>query len=368
MEEGSLVEQGERVRVAVVGLGAIGLMAHVPGYLSCPDAEVVAVVDTDPANATAGQRAVEQATGRTVPAFSSLEDLITSQLADAVSIAVPNVFHVPLALQALGAGLHVLVEKPVALTVADAVELGHAAREAGRVLMVGQTHRYRDDVQALKRFVDDGSLGDIYHAEARILRRRGTPTGWFTEMALSGGGPLVDIGVHALDLAWWLMGKPTPAMVLGHVHQGIGNDHPDFVERWTAQMPRNQDNRIYDTEDFATALIRFDTGATLNLTTSWNINGREDDRIIVNLYGSRAGISLEPPAVYSMAHHVLTTTALPVSMGNPHQVEMHHFIDCVRTQHEPMSPVADAIVVTAMLGAIGESSRARDAVRLDGVG
>jgi len=353
------------VKVGVVGTGAIGRSAHIPGYLSCPSAELVALVDTNADNLARANRDVQQATGHSVATFSTLEALIASHLVDAVSIAVPNAWHVPLAEAALNAGLHVLVEKPMALTNASALQLKRAADRQDVIAMVGQTHRYRQDVTALKRFIDRGTLGAIYHAEARILRRRGTPTGWFTNLSVSGGGPLMDIGVHALDLAWWLMGRPQPSLVLGHVVCAIGNDEPDFVDRWTAEMPGNEDNRIYDTEDFATALVRFHNGATLQLTSSWNINGAEDDRILVNLYGSKAGISLEPPALYSIDEHVLTTTRLPIAMGDPHTIEMHHFIESIRTHQVPKSPVADAVTVTAMLVAIADSSRQATAVSVE---
>ncbi len=363
-DETVILEVGHvsRIKVAVVGTGAIAEAAHIPGFLSCSSAELVAVVDSDAANLTTTQKLIEQHTGLQIAGYPSLTALIASGVADAVSLAVPNAFHVPLALEAVAAGLDVLVEKPLALTTKAAVQLKDAASKAGVVVMVGQTHRYRDDVAALKRFVDDGALGKVYHAEARILRRRGTPTGWFTELATAGGGPLLDIGVHALDLAWWLMGKPVPTMVLGNLRRAIGNDQVDFVDRWTAHMPGNQDNAVYDTEDFATALLRFDSDATLSLTASWNVNGMEDDRIIVNLYGTKAGISLEPPAIYGVSHGVLTTTTLPVSSGNPHQKEMHHFIECVRTRQEPLSPVSDAVTVTAMLAAIQRSSEQKTAV------
>jgi predicted dehydrogenase len=130
-------------------------------------------------------------------------------------------------------------------------------------------------------------------------------------------------------------------------------------------MPGNEDNHIYDTEDFATALIRFHNGSTLQLTSSWNVNGAEDDRILVNLYGSQAGISLDPPALYGIDEHILTTTQLPVTMGDPHTLEMHHFIESIRSHQAPKSPIADAVTVTAMLVAIAESSAQATAVTVD---
>lgn len=175
----------------------------------------------------------------------------------------------------------------------------------------------------------------------------------------------MDIGVHALDLAWWLMGKPDPRVVLGNLRNAIGNDHADFTERWHAKMPGNQDNTIYDTEDFATALVRFDNDATLSITASWNVNGPEDDRILVNLYGTTGGVSIDPPTIYGIEHRVLKTTRLSVSAGYPHTAEIRHFIDCIKGQREPLSPVTDAVTVTAMLVAIADSSQRKNAVPID---
>lgn len=346
----------QRVRVGIVGLGSIAEALHIPGYLKNPQAEIVAVADPDPANRERAREALTERSGRPVEAFADLPGMLARAEVDAVSIGTPNATHVDLAVEAIAARRHVLLEKPMAVTLEGAERLRAAAERSDRIVMIGQSHRYRDDVTALKRFVEAGDLGRIYHAEARILRRRGYPTGWFTDQALAGGGPLMDIGVHALDLAWWMMGRPEPTRVSGHLARAIGGDGIDFVDRWTSRMPYNQDNAVYTTEDFATALIRFETGATLQLTVSWSVNGPEDDSLGVNLYGERGGLTLDPPVVYGSAHRVLTNTALPVSMGRLYQNEIDHFIDCVLRDREPRSPVADGYTVARMLVAITESS------------
>lgn len=346
----------ERVRVGIVGLGSIAEALHIPGYLKHPAAEIVAVVDPDPGNRERVQRLLAERSGCEVRAFSDLAGMLSQGGVDAVSIGTPNATHVDLAVEAIEGRCHVLLEKPMAVTLEGAERLRAAAGKSDRVVMIGQSHRYRDDVAALRRFVTAGALGRIYHAEARILRRRGYPTGWFTDQTWAGGGPLMDIGVHALDLAWWMMGCPEPSRASGHLVRAIGRDRIDFVERWTSKMPYNQDNAVYTTEDFATALIRFGTGATLQLTVSWSMNGPEDDSLLVNLYGDRGGITLDPPAVYGSAEGVLTNTALPVTMGDLYQNEIDHFIECVRAHREPQSPVQDGYTVARMLVAIMESS------------
>lgn len=175
--------------------------------------------------------------------------------------------------------------------VAEAEHIVSAAQRSNRWVMVGMTYRFRDYATALHRFVDGGDLDDIYYGEARILRRRGTPMGWYTDRKLSGGGPLMDIGPHALDLGWWMMGEPKPVRVSGCTTKAIGHDRLDFLDRWKTYTPGNQDNAIYDTEDFATAMIYFDTGAVLHLTVAWSVNGSQDNGLKLNVYGTRGGMS-----------------------------------------------------------------------------
>lgn len=345
------------IRIGIVGAGAIAEHAHLPGYLKNAGAAIVAIADPVEANRTAAAKIVEDKTGEPVKTFASLTDLLAKASVDAVSIATPNTSHIDLAVEAVEAGKHVLLEKPMAVTNESAARLVEAAERSGKVVMIGQSHRYRNDVAALKRFVEAGQLGHIYHAEARMLRRRGTPTGWFTDKELAGGGPLMDIGVHALDLCWWMMGKPDPVRVSGNLIRGIGKDDVDFIGRWTSKMPHNQDNAIFTTEDFATAFIRFQDGATMSLTVSWELNGPDDDGLKVSLYGTAGGITLDPPVFYSTQHHVLTNTQIPVKPGPLYQNEFDHFIECVREGKTPRSPVADGHTVARMLVAIDESAR-----------
>jgi len=344
------------LRVGIIGTGAIAQMAHIPNYLKNPEVDLVAIAEPDEGIRIRVQQELTEKTGHAVAAYADATELLREAQLDAVSIATPNMSHIDLAVAAVESGCHVLLEKPMALTRESADRLQAALEKGDRVVMVGQSHRYRNDVTALKRFVDAGALGTIYHAEARMIRRRGTPTGWFTDMEWAGGGPLMDIGVHALDLSWWLMGKPVPTRVSGHLTRAIGADHLDFIGRWTAKMPHNQDNAIFTTEDFATALIRFQGGATLNLTVSWAINGPQDDGLKVTIYGDKGGLTLDPAAIYSSDHHVLTDTLIPVGVGPMYQNEIDHFVECILDHQSPRSPVADGRTVAQMLVAIAESA------------
>ena len=349
----------DKVRVGVVGVGALAQEAHLPSYGRRQDVEVVAFADPEVARVQAAAEKFAKEHSKPVPiVYASIDDMIAAQGSnlDAVSICTPNVWHVPLALKALDAGYHVLLEKPMATKVEEARQLAERVKATGKVLMVGMSHRYREDVEALKRFIDSGELGDIYYAKTRILRRRGTPKGWFTDMSTSGGGPLMDIGVHALDLTWWLLGQPEPSRVSGYLHQGIGNDGVSFIHTWTAKSAPNQDNAIYDTEDFASAMVRFASGTALQLEVSWSLNGPEDDALKVEIFGSRGGVSLDPLRIFSTSHHVLTQTSLPVGMGPFFKRELDHFIDCVKAGETPISDVQQGLEVVRMLEGIATSS------------
>jgi len=357
-----------KIRVGIIGSGSIATAAHVPGYLRNPNAELVALADVYPDNAKRLRDFIEQKSGVKVAIFENAEELIGSRMTDAVSVTTPNNAHVDVAKLALRYGNHVLVEKPMAIDVDSAETFQAAARESDTVAMVGMSHRYRNDVTALKRFVDNGDLGEIYHSEARILRRRGSPTGWFSDRSIAGGGALFDIGVHVLDLAWWMMGTPDAMAVSGNMVGAIGVDGLSFVLPYEAFMPVNKNpDRIFDVEDFATALIRFSSGSTLQLSVSWAINGPDEDHVQVALYGNKGGLSLDPSAVYSTAQNVLTTMEIPVLPGDFYQAEIDHFLECIRTRTSPRSTVEQGLAVVRMLQAIRASSEQRREIDLQSI-
>ena len=200
----------KKLRCGVIGVG-MG-KGHIKGYQSHPDAEVVAVADTDPVRlqAAADELQVPQR-------YTDARRMLRRENLDIVSIATPNKFHLPLALAAFDAGCHVLCEKPMALNAAEGRRMIAAAKKARRRLMINFSYRFTEQAAALKQQVDSGILGDVYFGRTVWHRRRGIPRfgGWFGIKKLSGGGPLIDLGVHRLDLALWLMGYPKPQWVMG---------------------------------------------------------------------------------------------------------------------------------------------------------
>jgi len=284
----------EKLKVAIIGAGSIAEMGHLPYYQKHPQVELVAIVDK---NLKRVQYMREKYSISKI--YSSFEEMVNDIKVDAVSICTPNVDHFPIAWEALNRGIHILVEKPLTTTYEEALKLQKIAIEKKCVAMVGMTHRFRNDVKALKKYVETGELGDIYYAKAKILRRRGTPRGWFTDKGRSGGGALMDIGVHALDLVWWLAGRPLPISVSGHLVKGIGAYFREFLSGWKSAVEENKDWGKFDVEDFATAFIRFKNDLVLHLEVSWAINGPQDEGLKVELYGTRGGLTLEPLVFYS---------------------------------------------------------------------
>lgn len=351
------------VKVGVVGVGTIARSGHIPRYAQSGRAAIQALCDVDTDRAERAAQEMQRETGREAPrVYPTLTAMLAAERLDAVSITAPNTLHVALAMEALEAGTDVLVEKPMATSPADAEALVEAEARTGHRVLVGMTHRFRQDVEALKRFIDAGALGRIYHANARLLVSRGIPQGWFRHRALSGGGALWDNGVHVLDLAWYLMGRPTPAAVSGHLERAIPPDDVDFIRVWSGAMGSDAPS---DVEEFGAAWIRFTNGATLMLQVAWAAHVRSDNGILVEVLGSEGGVSLSPLRLYSQAHRVLTETVLEVPAGDAMQREINHFLRVVRREEEPLVSAREGAAVVRLLDGIGRSSAARQEVGWD---
>ncbi|WP_067934109.1 Gfo/Idh/MocA family protein [Alicyclobacillus kakegawensis] len=348
-----------KLRVAVIGAGTIAKVAHLPNYRSHPDVELAAVADLD---ADRARHLAEEFGVKAV--YTDVQTMLEAEQLDAVSICTPNRTHAALVRTALAHGVDVLVEKPLCTDVGDARRLVEAAQRGGRICMVGMTHRFRSDVQAIKRFIDAGDLGRLYYVRAHILRQRGTPAGWFTDKSKSGGGCLMDIGVHALDLAWWLVGMPDLLSASGQLVAGIGRYQTLTASRWQSSDPDNRDNQVFDVEDFATAYLRFAGGLVLQLEVSWAVNGPQDDALKVDVFGEAGGITLDPPVFYTEHNRVLTESKLSVESNHFYQDEIYHFVECIQQRRQPLCTFDQGAKVVQMLLAIAQSAATGREVRL----
>lgn len=279
-----MTKQGNTaLRVGVIGVGGIG-KSHLKAFAAVPEASVVAIADANPV------RLAEMAAEFNVPdTYADYRALLDKANVDAVAVCTPNDLHAPVTIAALEAGKHVLCEKPLATSTAEALAMVRAAQAADRALLVAFSHRRRGDVRWLKRAVDDGLFGDIYYARAMWMRRSGIPSwgGWFTDKARAGGGPLIDLGVHMLDMALYLMGDPKVLSVTASTYAALGPRGKGFSgNRYNVQQ-------VFDVEDLATAFIRLEGGKTLALETSWAGYGKHQDSFGVSLFGANGGAELD---------------------------------------------------------------------------
>ncbi len=280
----SVEHPAERLRVGIIGCGA-GIF-HLEGYSEDPRAEIVALagLDTDRCRKLAAQFNVPSIYGH-------YQDLLARDDIEAVSLAVPNNLHLPMALAAFEAGKHVLVEKPIARTAAEGEEMVAAAKKAGKLLGVAFNRRARHDVQLVHQAVKNGEFGRIYYAKAFWMRRSGIPGmgTWFTKKEGAGGGPLIDLGVHVLDMALYMMGNPGVVAVSAATYAELG---PQGKGAWRGARFHVDVNQPYEVEDLATALIRLEGGATLQLETSWAAYTSAGDDFGVSLFGNSGGAEI----------------------------------------------------------------------------
>jgi predicted dehydrogenase len=345
----------DKLRIGLIGCGGIARRRHAPALAAIRDIEVAAICDVDPVctSAVADQFKIAQV-------FGDYRDMLEHGEIDAVDICTPNFLHATPAIEAMQAGKHVLVEKPIGRNAEEAQAIIDASRKTGKKLMVGQCLRFCSDAIALKRFVDAGKMGDMYYGRVRAIRRRGIPThGNFIDKDRQGGGPLIDIGVHWLDYALWLMGHPKPVSVSGAAYTKFGNRSDVYSPfgRW--------DHEKFTVEDFASGLVRFENGATLTIEASFAAN-IEKDAMDLAIMGTEGGLQANPARMFREEDgnmYDLTPVSLPEV--NMYQGELQAFVDCIKNDTTPPVTGEQALMVMKILDGIYESSNRGAEVRLD---
>jgi len=269
------------LRVGIIGAG-IG-KSHAEGYAKQSRVQIAAIAGLD-------ARVQTLAATYGARTYGEYAELLAQPDIDAVSICVPNGLHHEVTIAALKAGKHVLVEKPLARTPVEGEEMLAAAKSAGKILMISFNHRQRSDVQYIKQQIDSGRLGRIYYAKAYWMRRAGIPgiNSWFVNKGMAGGGPLIDLGVHMLDITMFLMGEPTPVSVNAATYAEFGPRGQKGMN-----SVRTGASASYEVEDLATAMIRLQGGATVQLETSWATHGPNGDDFGLVLYGTEGGAELK---------------------------------------------------------------------------
>jgi len=303
--------------------------------------------------------------------FKDYQEMLEMKDLDSVSVCTPNKFHAPITIAALKAGKHVFCEKPMAITAEEADKMVKTAKETGLKLSVGYQSRFSDDAQLLKQMISSGELGEIYYSEATSIRRRGVPTwGVFLSKELQGGGPLIDIGTHALDLTLWMMNNYKPKYAVGNIYKKLSQTK-NAANAWGPWDPKK-----FTVEDSAFGFVTMEDGATIILEASWALNILQEGEAKTTLCGTKGGADMweglringeEFGRLYSKTVVVDAkgVAFYEATREDPSLLEARSWIDAVINNKEPVVKPEEAFVVSQILEAIYESARTGKPVYFD---
>lgn len=345
----------KKLRIGIIGGGGIARLAHLPALNRLDHlAEVVAVADV------AATAAEQFARDFQIPHhFTSYKTMLEDTDLDAVFVCTPNKYHAPAAIAALQAGCHVLCEKPPAMTAEEARQMALAAEEQGKILTYGFHYRHSVEVSTLQRFISAGELGEIYAATCLAIRRRGIP-GWgvFTSLELQGGGPLIDIGVHMLDSALYLMGYPRPTAVFGLTYQQLGRrPGVGLLGQW--------DYQNFSVEDMARGIVQFENGASIIIDTAFAANVAERETMQVKLMGNLGGAELFPLRIFQEHHGVLLDTA-PAYLKqeqDSYQLQAEHFLRSCLGEQTPICTPEQGVIISMIIEGLYQSAASGSLIR-----
>lgn len=344
----------KRLKMGIIGVGGIAQGRHIPSFLDLKDkVELTAVQDVNK------ERAEEVAASFDIPhVFKDYTDMFES--VDAVTICTPNKFHAEISIAALEAGVHVLCEKPMAITTEECEAMVEAAEKNDRLLSIAYHYRYTPEAQLAKKAIVNNEIGDPLVTRVQAMRRRKVP-GWgvFTNKDLQGGGSLIDFGCHLLDLALWLLDDPKPVEVMGRTYDRLSKT-PGQVNDWGAF-----DHETFNVDDHVTSYITFENGESLQFECSWAANIKEDHTSLT-ISGVDGGISVYPFELYQAKYGALLDSTAKVREGEPAPglTQAKNFIDSCLGEDELVVQPAQALKVTQLMEAIYQSSETGTSVKL----
>lgn len=340
-------------KVAIIGCGTIANNAHIPAYIANPHVEIKYFVDIVKEKAEKAVAAYGCGT-----AVESYKEILNDPEIEAVSICTPNDSHASIAMECLQAGKNVLCEKPAARTYAEALEMQRVQHETGKILNIGVVNRFNMGVNVMKKMIEDGSLGEIYHVYVSFRSQRSIPGlgGAFTTKSIAGGGVLIDWGVHFLDIVMYCTGDPKPKTVSGTAYCKLGKDMKDYsyLNMWAGPPDYSG---TYDVDDFVTGMIRTE-GPTITLNGAWAQNIGVDE-MYIDFLGDKGGIRLNYGGdftLWSAQHGALLETKPKFNMGDHFQNEIDQFIKSVQTGEKLSSHIDTVIITSQILQAIYDSS------------
>ena len=351
----------EKIKVGIIGCGGIANGKHMPALQKLDEVEIVAFCDLEIEKA---QEAKEKYGAPDAKVYTDYKELLKDESIVSVHVCTPNRSHSFITVDALHAGKHVICEKPMAINGEEAKKMLDAAKETGKILTIGYQNRYRGDSQYLKRACENGDLGDIYYGRALAIRRRAVPTwGVFLNEYEQGGGPLVDIGTHALDLTLWMMDNYKPKMVVGTAYKKIGNQK-EQGNAWGDWDPEK-----YNVEDSAFGFIVMENGATIVLESSWALNVLDFQEAATVLCGSKAGADMKDGLRFNGVKYNKQYVEKPdlnaggaafydaIGSGDPNEIEQRIFYNAIQKGTDIVVKPEQACVVTRILDAIYESAK-----------
>ena len=366
----------KKLNVAIIGCGGIANNKHMPALKANADrCRMVAFCDT--VKERAEKAAAEYGTAD-AKVYTDYNELLKDETIDVVHVCTPNVAHCPITVAAFAAGKHVLCEKPMAHNTEDAKKMIDAWKASGKKFTIGYQNRFRHEVQMLKKCCERGELGDIYYGKAHAVRRRAVPTwGVFPDKALQGGGPLIDIGTHALDITLWCMDNYKPVSVSGQVFYKLGH----LQEATEGNTFGPWDPKTYEVEDSAMGFIKMEDGSLINLEASWALNVRESKEASTTLCGTLAGAEILSGMSYPVDQLIINRghcgelTEETISAagnvayfdgvnGEPGTLEARQWLQAILNGTEPLVKPEQAFVVTQILEAIYKSAETGKEIRL----
>lgn len=341
-----------KLKVGIIGTGGISRM-HTESYQALDNVEVVACCDID------SEKVKAYAEKYNIPHhYTDCNEMMKKEKLDLVSVTTWNEAHCKCTIAALRGGAHVICEKPMAMNAAEAEEMLRVAKEEGKLLQVGFVRRFGGDVGILKQFESADIVGDIYYAKAVYLRRCGFPGGWFGDKAYSGGGALIDLAVHFIDLVRFLTGNPKPVSVYGVTYNNLGPNRATGAEQ--AWKVKSDPRFTYNVEDFASALIRFDNGMTLSIETSFNLNCKRDSGK-VELFGTKGGVVMSPEfEIYTDLGgrfvNIQPASNVQFDFTNAFRAEIKGFVDAATGKAPCIAPAEDGVTLMKILDGIYKSA------------
>ena len=357
----------KKLRVAIIGCGGIANGKHMPALRTIPEAEMVAFCDLIEERAENAKKAYGTEDAKV---YTDYKELLKDSTIDVVHVCTPNRSHSFISIDALHAGKHVLCEKPMAKTFAEAQAMVKAAKETGKILSIGYQNRYRADSQYMKQTCEAGELGEIYYAKAHAVRRRAVPTwGVFLNEEEQGGGPLIDIGTHALDLTLWMMNNYKPKMVVGKAFKKLNQD------KNTGNPWGDWDPKEFTVEDSAFGFVIMENGAVINLESSWALNILDVREAQTTLCGTLGGADMADGLRINGVHgrQFVTRPSLEAggvaffsgASGKAEDIEQRVFYDAILKGTPLCVEPEQACVVTQILEAIYTSSKTGKPVYFD---